>query len=884
GFGQTSLVNWESPQINAIELTPDGQLLLVVNTSDNRLEVSDNSTGSPVFLRSVAVGLDPVSVRARTNTEAWVVNHISDSFSIVDLPTGRVIRTVLTGDEPTDVVFAGNPERAFVSMSQVNQVWVFDPANLATAPIVVSIQGEDPRALAVDVTGSKVFVAIAESGNNTTIVDQIAVSAPAGPYGGVNPPPNSGNLFDPPRTPGQPPPPPVPQIVRRNALGEWRDDNNRNWSAQVTWGLHDQDVAIIDTATLGVTYATGLMTTVTALAVSPAGLVTAVGTEALNEIRFEPNVSGIFIRANLASFDPTTPSAVTITDMNPHLDYSTNSVPQATRDLSIGDPRGIAWRPQGDRAYVTGMGSSNVVIMDSTGARLGLIDIGAGPTGLVMNSAGDRLYVLNRFDASISVIDAENNVELERVSFFDPTPASIKLGRPFLYNTHLTSGLGQAACASCHIDARTDHLGWDLGSPAGEVKEVNQDCRQGEGNCADWHPMKGPMVTQSLINIVGSEPFHWRGDRETVAAFAPAFVGLQGADAEPTAEEMQMLTDFVASLRFPPNPNRNIDGTLRTVVTTTNGTGNAQTGRNIYLNQPVLGGVLTCAACHALPSGTDQTVDFPPVGPNAQTLKVVQLRNMYEKTGFNRATLTGNRGFGFNHEGDVDTLFNFLVGNGFTFPPGPPGNQQRRDVEAFMLSLSIDTHAGVGQQVTFDGINNGNAQLITRFNSFVTLANGAQVGLVAKGVQGGLDRGYTYLGAGTFQSDRAGETIASNALRTSAALGSELTFTMVPFGSQQRIGIDRDEDGHFDRDELDGCSDPADPTSVPVVYGDLDGSGIVDIDDLGCTLNAFMLLSSCPAADIFPCGGGDGLVDLDDLIGLLNAFAGISLCPGPCAG
>ena len=49
------------------------------------------------------------SRRAR-NTEVWVVNHLSDSVSIVDVTTpatARVVRTLLVGDEPRDIVFAG---------------------------------------------------------------------------------------------------------------------------------------------------------------------------------------------------------------------------------------------------------------------------------------------------------------------------------------------------------------------------------------------------------------------------------------------------------------------------------------------------------------------------------------------------------------------------------------------------------------------------------------------------------------------------------------------------------------------------------------------------------------------------------------------------------
>ena len=126
-IAQTGFSNWESAQVNPLALTPSGNTLLAVNTADNRLEVFDTSGGTTRWVRSISVGVEPVSVRARSETQAWVVNSISDSISIVDLPSGRVIRTLGTGDEPADVVFAGSPLRAFVSNSQANQVQVFDP-------------------------------------------------------------------------------------------------------------------------------------------------------------------------------------------------------------------------------------------------------------------------------------------------------------------------------------------------------------------------------------------------------------------------------------------------------------------------------------------------------------------------------------------------------------------------------------------------------------------------------------------------------------------------------------------------------------------------------------------------------------------------------------
>ena len=139
---QQTFVNFETPQVSPLDLTPDGRRLLAVNTADGVLEVLDVSGSTPVPLMAIPVGVDPVSVRARTDDEAWVVNHVSDSISVIDLTSGHVRATLDTYDEPCDVVFAGTPRRAFVSCSQTNEVLVFDPANLGAAPILAAKHSE----------------------------------------------------------------------------------------------------------------------------------------------------------------------------------------------------------------------------------------------------------------------------------------------------------------------------------------------------------------------------------------------------------------------------------------------------------------------------------------------------------------------------------------------------------------------------------------------------------------------------------------------------------------------------------------------------------------------------------------------------------------------
>ena len=66
----------------------------------------------------IPVGIEPVSLAALSDSEAWVVNNLSDDVSIVNLNTFHVRATLRVGDEPEDVVLAGTPVRACVSVSQ----------------------------------------------------------------------------------------------------------------------------------------------------------------------------------------------------------------------------------------------------------------------------------------------------------------------------------------------------------------------------------------------------------------------------------------------------------------------------------------------------------------------------------------------------------------------------------------------------------------------------------------------------------------------------------------------------------------------------------------------------------------------------------------------
>ena len=149
---QTSFLTFESGHVRPLAQSPDGSQLFAVNTPDNRLEVFDVAGGSLTHVHSIPVGMEPVAVAARTNDEVWVVNHVSDTISIVRLSEMNVFRTLLVGDEPTDVRFVPGQNAAFVCVSQEDRIRVYDTTNLDLAPTDIPLDQSDPRSLALSLT------------------------------------------------------------------------------------------------------------------------------------------------------------------------------------------------------------------------------------------------------------------------------------------------------------------------------------------------------------------------------------------------------------------------------------------------------------------------------------------------------------------------------------------------------------------------------------------------------------------------------------------------------------------------------------------------------------------------------------------------------------
>jgi len=869
-----TFTTFESGHVRPLALSPDGSHLFAVNTPDDQLEIFavDPGTGELTHEGSVPVGLEPVAVAARSNAEVWVVNHLSDSVSVVDVGATppHVVRTLLVGDEPRDVVFAGSGgTRAFITTAHRGQnrpgdpqlttpgigradVWVFDASSpgattLGGAPLsILTLFTDTPRALAVSPNGNTVYAAGFHSGNRTTSISEGVVcdgGAGAGPC----------NVFGSTMPGGLPAPntnfqgvaaPETGLILRFDAgSGHWEDGIGRNWDNAVRFNLPDRDVFAIDANNLATppTSFAGVGTILFNMVTNPvSGKVYVSNTEARNEVRFEgPGVfGGSSVRGHLheARITVLDGSSVLPRHLNKHIDYDDVPSPAGTKSASLATPLGMAVTSDGATLYVAAFGSSAIGIFDtaelesdtftpSAGAHIPVT--GGGPSGLVLNEAAHRLYVSTRFDDAVSVVDTTTATEIAHHPLHNPEPVTVVSGRPVLYDALLSSSNGEAACASCHIFGDFDSLAWDLGNP--DDVPLNNPNPFEVGGPTPFHPMKGPMTTQSLRGLANHGPMHWRGDRtggndpggdplnENAAfnKFIVAFDGLLGRGAPISASDMQAFADFTLQVTYPPNPNRALDDSLTVAQ---------QAGSDVFFG-PITDVVHDCNGCHVVDpaAGFFGTAGKSTIEGEPQEFKVPHLRNLYQKVGmfgmaavpFFRIGDNGNkgdqvRGFGFFHDGSVDTLFRFHGANAFSF-----GATEAANIEQFMLASDTNLKPIVGQQVTLGSLNATAAG--PRIALLIARAAAGDCELTVKGVLAGVERGWLRLPDGTFRSDRAGEPALTDAqLRGHATTpGQERTYLCVPPGSGARVGVDRDEDGFFDRDEIDLGSDPADPSSTP---------------------------------------------------------------------
>lgn len=210
------------------------------------------------------------------------------------------------------------------------------------------------------------------------------------------------------------------------------------------------------------------------------------------------------------------------------------------------------------------------------------IPVGHNPRGLLLSKDATRLYVANRLDDNISVIDTRTNRVVSMIDLGGPKTINALRRGERLFFTADFAFQGHFGCSNCHLDATIDGLQWDL-EPDGFGKDI--------------------VDNRSLENLAGTEPFKWNGGNPDMPTeCGPRTEKFFFRSQSFTDNELTDLVTFVYSLPYRPNRYRLPQGEL----TPAQERGKAIFERTRYKNGKLIPEANRCATCHSGPKYTNQ--------------------------------------------------------------------------------------------------------------------------------------------------------------------------------------------------------------------------------------------------------------------------------------
>jgi YVTN family beta-propeller protein len=280
-------------------------------------------------------------------------------------------------------------------------------------------------------------------------------------------------------------------------------------------------------------------------------------------------------------------------------------VPLDELERYASQPFGVAIAPDKSRIYVTCGGSEIVTVVDvprllryihthnepfaqdlSASAHYVVtrIPVGLNPRGLALSRDGRRLFVANRLDDTVSVIDTRTNRVASTIALNGPkTISSLRHGEQTFYTSRY-SFQGQMGCANCHIDSTFDGVTWNL-EPEGFGRAI--------------------VDNKMLEGIKGTEPYKWTGTNPDIPTECGPrtekfFWRSENFDNATLAD----LTMYVRSLSPRPNRWRQANGEL----TSAQERGKAIFERSVDKFKKPISEYNRCSYCHSGLKGTSQKI------------------------------------------------------------------------------------------------------------------------------------------------------------------------------------------------------------------------------------------------------------------------------------
>ncbi len=266
------------------------------------------------------------------------------------------------------------------------------------------------------------------------------------------------------------------------------------------------------------------------------------------------------------------------------------------------DPYDVVIAPNGQFAYVSHSGANVVSVIDMTLLRallhnaseedlkrfankLGLCDTfvvarvktGSNPKGLVMSPDGKFVFVMERMNDNVAVIDTEKNEVVRNISLGGPSRItySRKGGQLFTNAGHTFHN--QYSCYTCHPDGHEDGLVYDLTGSGRNFANV-----------------------QTLRDLKGTAPFKWIGTNESVYKQCGMRFSIFVTRTESfNPENLDALVAYILrELTHPPNFNMQPNGEL----TEAQKRGKAFFERTITNDKREIPVKDRCTTCHPAPS------------------------------------------------------------------------------------------------------------------------------------------------------------------------------------------------------------------------------------------------------------------------------------------
>ena len=504
-------------------LSLDGRWLYVMCEASDEVRVVDTQTKS--VARTVAVGHMPRGIAlSPEGTQLFVANSWDDTVSVVDTAQLKVVRTLATGFEPNGVMVDRQGKTLYVANRLSNDVSVIDLQSGQETKRLLAGRGASYLALTPD--GKLLYCthAYPKIGAHRT------------------PPESEVTVIDTQRQ----------EVIERKALhnvaGVFHIALSADGKLGVAPQLRPKNLIPLAHVEHGWVFGDSLV-----VFGDDVGGVVQVPIDELERYFAMPFAAAITPDKRKLYVSSSGSEAITVIDIPKMIGYVKTAHGPIANDLSA---------------------SANYVV--------GRIPVGRNPKGLVLSRDGTRLFVANRLDDSIGVIDTANDVVVSSIDLGGRKDmTSLRRGERIFYTARFAFQ-GQFSCANCHIDATFDGLQWDL-EPDGFGVDI--------------------VDNRSIEDLSGTEPFKWNGGNPNLATeCGPRTEKYFYRSQSYNSGELADLVSYVMALPLRPNRYRLAGGEL----TPAQERGKAIFERTKYKNGKPIPQAKQCAYCHSGPKYTNQ--------------------------------------------------------------------------------------------------------------------------------------------------------------------------------------------------------------------------------------------------------------------------------------